>query len=123
MLPTKRFTLQEFLNYHPYHHVNYCEIIIHPNGDISYCVPSHQERLIKECGIEREKLYDLIPIDCDVLDWLIDKTDCAAIWFEFGFLPNDYTEEQTDSLIQLKQHGCIAKDFRCMTVDRKEVYI
>lgn len=55
--------------------------------------PSHQERLIKECGIEREKLHDLMPIDCDVLDWFIDKTSCAAIWFEFGFLPTKYTQE------------------------------
>lgn len=123
MLPTKRFTLQEFLNYHPYHHVNYCEIIIHPNGDISYCVPSHQERLIKECGIEREKLYDLIPIDCDVLDWLIDKTGCAAIWFEFGFLPAKYTQEQLNSLNKLKTYRCLNRDFRCRTTEKIGVYI
>lgn len=123
MLPTKRFTIKEFIEYHPYHHVNYCEIIIHSNGDISYCVPSHTEKLIKETGIERKKLYDLIPIYEDVLNWLITKTNCCAVWFQFGIIPNDYTKEQTDSLIQLKQHGCIAKNFRCMTVDRKEVYI
>lgn len=66
--------------------VNYLEVIMMPDGQIEYAVPSHSEKLIsvamkmKNCS--RSKLYDMCPEEYyfDVNTWLCNETGCLAIW-------------------------------------------
>ena len=70
-----------------YHHINYCEIIIHPDGTIEEARPSHIESLIRYIGLPREVIYELMPISDSPISWLVRKTECVAVWYEHQLLP------------------------------------
>ena len=93
----------------PYH--TPIEIMIGPNGDISYALPSHQEFLIKKAmkrnGWTREQLMDACPPEYyfDFMRWLIPKSgDYIPVW-ESGILGYPLTMPQQTALKSLKLHG------------------
>ena len=47
-------TLDEFIAQHK--HKNYCEIVISPDGDIEYAIPSHLYKLITLSKESKDKL-------------------------------------------------------------------
>ena len=70
-----------------YHHINYCEIIIHPDGTIEEARPSHIESLIRYIGLPREVINEMMPISDSPISWLVRKTECVAVWYEHQLLP------------------------------------
>ena len=52
-----------------YHHINYCEVIIHPDGTIEEARPSHLESLIRYMNLPREVIYELMPISDSPISW------------------------------------------------------
>ena len=96
-----------------YNHICYCEIIIKPNGEIVEAVPSHTECLIKILGLPRETIQELIPFSDSPLSWLVRRTNCIAVWYEFQELPsNEITEEQQYVLTELANHDKIKTNTR-----------
>ena len=81
-----------------YNHIYYCEVIIHPSGYIEEARPSHLETLIRATKLERQAVYDLMPITAMPLDWLVEYTGCVAVWYNFQKLPPSMTDEQQYSL-------------------------
>lgn len=98
-------TADDFIKNH--HHINYCEAIIHRNGEIEYAVPSHLEKLIKITGEDRETLYNKIPIIDSPLLWLIEYTGCIAVYTDFYYKPIKSTLRQRLSLIKLINSGLV----------------
>ena len=106
-LRTDKMNIDEFVSYHNSNYVYYCEVIIHPDGDVSYCVPSHQEKLISETGLPREVLWDIIGIHEDVLLRLVNMTGCISVWYDLYVSPSDISCAQFNSLQKLVTKGCV----------------
>ena len=96
------------LNVHKKEFYNYLEVIIKPNGQIEYAVPSHQEKLKKVC-IEKhglEKFLKEIESDeayYDYLKWLCNYSGCVSVWNEFCVKPDNFTKEQRNALKLLSE--------------------
>ena len=86
--------------------INYLEVIIKPNGEICYAIPSRQQALEK---IAREKHKDFdsminkLNFSVDYLTWLCDLTCCISVWNEFCVKPKITTNMQSESLKKLKE--------------------
>lgn len=68
------------------------EFILSPNGDMAYATPSHTYALMSQLKIGCvdcvKDIYNDIPLDADVFQWLMDKTGCVAIWKSFYRMPS-----------------------------------
>lgn len=84
-------------------HINYCEAIIFKNAKIGYVNPSHQETLMRETDHTKEELNKMIPITESVLNWLLDYTECIAVWTNGYMLPRNknISAEQKEVLHKL----------------------
>lgn len=111
-LDGRRVSVDEFIAHHTKTHINYCECIIFPNGDVQYGVPSHQEALIKATGIEREKLFSMMNEYDDVLKVLLNLTGCVSVWYSRQIYAKELTPEQNSTLTKLSEFRCIMKDVR-----------
>ena len=66
--------------------VNYLEVVISPDGVVSYAIPSHQMKLMQilmdQRGCTRAELERAIPREFyfDVLGWLAMETGFLAVW-------------------------------------------
>lgn len=107
--------INEYLETHKDQY-NYCETIIYPDGTIEDAHPSHTEKLISiacnQNSLKREELYELLPISAGPAEWLVDYTNCCAIWYGFGMLPENITKQQFDTINKLKEAGQIYHDFK-----------
>ena len=76
--PFIEFTKEAFIKQHT--HINWCEILIFPNGKVVYAKPSHIKALIKYTGETEEAIYHKMPIDAWPLYWLVNYTRCIAVY-------------------------------------------
>jgi len=91
-----------------YNHINYCEIAIGPEGEIHQLVnTSHQDMLCHiaygKCWYEMteeeaEKTYKELG-DQDVLEFLVNKTGCCALWYYSMTIPRKGITEKQLSVI------------------------
>ena len=94
-----------------YHHINYCEVIIHPDGTIEGARPSHFESLIRYIGLPREVIDEMMPISDSPISWLVRKTECVAVWYEHQLLPfEEITKAQQYVLKELSNANKIKLD-------------
>ena len=111
-MQTSEFNLTEHLK----RYVNYTEVIIFPDGHIEYAIPSHQEKLISIlCNTEhksRQQVIDETPPEYyfDWLNYLLNKTGCISVWFDFIITPKQMTDAQNDTIINLIQSGAVRLD-------------
>ena len=70
--------IDDFIKTH--NHINYCEAIIYPDGDITYAVPSHQMALLNIMSLPIEDAGHLIPLEASPVHWLIDQSRCISVW-------------------------------------------
>lgn len=99
--------INTFIKFHNSHYICYCEVIIHSNGYIEYCIPSHQSTLIRTSKLSREELENKISIFDDCLIKLCDITNCVSVWYDFYVIPINVTQKQLNSLKLLKEAKCI----------------
>lgn len=106
-------TLHEFIIQHTKinKYINYCEIIILPNGKIEYANPSHIEKLVDISGRSKEDLSILMPHEASVVEWLADYTGCCSIWYDFGILPEQLNDRQTKTIKGLIKHKILSNNF------------
>lgn len=100
---------------HKQKYIHYLEVIILPNGQIEYAVPSHQEKLIyiacEQLNITRQKLGEMCPEEyyCDFLTWLCKITNCISVWTNF-YIKDTINSKQIESLHKLKEFGLYEGD-------------
>ena len=89
---------------------HYLEVIIGPDGEVMYAVPSHQYKLIQiaceKYGIDRDELDEMCPPEdmFDYTHWLCKMTDCIALW-EFQIEYHAVNHKQMAMLRRLKPAG------------------
>ena len=101
-------TLNEFIAQHK--HKNYCEIVISPDGDIEYAIPSHLYKLITLSKESKDKLNKMMPNSAAPLNWLCEHTKYAVCWYNYFILPKDYTNIQVSIIKTLSNTGIMSND-------------
>lgn len=94
--------------------VGYCEAIIFPNGDIEDAIPSHTYKLIAISGKSQDEISEIMPMEAGPVAWLVDYTNCVSVWYDFGMLPENLTQEQEKTLQKLIDNGVISYDFKAV---------
>lgn len=111
-LEYKKINIDDFIKNH--NRYRYCEAIIFPDGDISYAVPCHQNALMRAINIntqkEIEELWLSIPNDANIVEFLIEKTKCIAIWYQF-YAMIECTKEQSQTLNKLIENKLIEPQY------------
>lgn len=102
-----KIPIDEFLKHHTKNFIQYCEIVIHPDGDIEYCIPSHQQKLIELTGLTADTLWNKIDMMSDVMIELCNMTNCVSVWFDLYINPKNVTKKQLSTLKSLKNSNCI----------------
>lgn len=99
----KAVSLQEYLATKLVY--NDVELIIFPDGKVMAAEPSHQECLLKLCmekyGLTRDEMWQVIPVSCDVLDWMVQDSGCVSVWPVGYYVPEKITKEQSNILRKL----------------------
>lgn len=107
--PPSFYSITDFIIKHNSRGDFFCEAIISPDGKICFAEPSYQEVLIALTGEERESLYLEMPISASPLFWLVEKTKCVAIYYEFCIANKDWlTKKQIATIHLLKKHKVVA---------------
>lgn len=89
----------------------YCEILVASDGDIILARPSHTEALITLAKLSRETLWNLIPTFASPIHWLVERYSAAAIWYESGIFPLNYTSAQVETINRLIKAKQISSNF------------
>lgn len=104
-----KFDIEQHKKTYPY----YTEVVIHPDGEIEYAVPSHQEKLISICmrnlNVTRDELNNMCPKEfhADFNQWLCNVSHRVSVWYECSMYPSDgITIQQKGALQMLKANGC-----------------
>lgn len=109
----------DFIKQHT--HINYCEAVIYPNGEIEYSIPSHEQKLIAISNKSIDELRELMPIEANPIAWLVDYTKCVAVYYDYAFIPDDFTDEQKYALRKLKQFRIISNSFTIQQLFEKQI--
>ena len=108
MLTDAEFMRQPFdFDAHNGRFVNYCEVVVLPDGEIRYAVPSHQgflEGLCREMGVDpvEDCPRDML---CDYLAWMMQVTGAVLVWHGF-YQAVTITPRQRKALQRLQLEGC-----------------
>jgi len=117
------------LEQHKKHYPHYLEVIIGPDGNVMYAVPSHQYKLMdiacRKFGVDRKKLDEMCPREywCDYMRWLCSITDCIAVW-ERGIQYYSVNHKQMATLRRLKMAGVytgLLPDIKAFMNENREI--
>ena len=100
--------LSHFIAQHK--HKNYCEIVISPDGDIEYAIPSHLYKLIDLSKESKDELDKMMPNRAAPLNWLCEHTKYAVCWFDYFILPKEYSETQVSTIKELINASIMSDD-------------
>ena len=99
---------------------NYCEALIDSSGQIGYAIPSHQYALMRLYGDYsryeimdssiNKKIYDKIPTNAGVVQWICEDLNVASVWYNMIILPVNYTDEQLKTIAILMKKNIIHID-------------
>lgn len=98
------------LEQHKKKYPHYLEVIIGPEGEVMYAVPSHQYKLMdiacRKFSVDRKDLEKMCPYEYwfDYTRWLCSITDCIAVW-EHGIQYYSVNHKQMATLRRLKMAG------------------
>lgn len=98
---------------HKAHFIDYLEVVILPNGEVQYAVPSHTTKAellcMEKLGLTREELWKECPPEYmfDYLPWLLSVCGAVSVWNTFYTLGigKELTRQQYLTLKELKMHG------------------
>lgn len=98
---------------HKTHFIDYLEVVILPNGEVQYAVPSHTTKAellcMEKLGVTREELWKACPPQYmfDYLPWLLSICGAVSVWNTFYTLGigKELTRQQYLTLKELKMHG------------------
>lgn len=107
--------IEKFIKEH--NHICYCEAVIYPDGDVEYCIPSHQEKLIEISGKSKEELMKEIPMAAAVNEWLSDKYNITLLWYNYIILPRNYSEQQIKSIQKLMKASVLYNNITAIITD------
>lgn len=79
------------------------ELVLDREGFLYKLKPAHIYTLMSIIGYKtQDEAYEEIPIDANVIHWLIEKSGCIAIWSNMYINPSyGITEKQKESIKKL----------------------
>lgn len=98
--------IEQFITQHE--HKQYCEIVIAPNGDIEYAIPSHLYKLIRITEESKDDIDKKMSYRAAPLEWLIEYTGYGVAWYDNFIVPYGYTDEQIHSIQMLINNGIMS---------------
>lgn len=110
-------TCEKFIAHH--NKINYCEAIVMPDGSIVYAEPSHLKALVKLTKKSCDEIGKLIPKHAVPINWLVEYTGCACIWFDYCIMPDKYTDAQIAAIQALCDNGIMARHIDGITSAEK----
>ena len=90
--------IMEFINAHR-EDEDYCECLIHPDGEVDEPLPSHIGRLIEIAGEDSATLNGQMEKNMEPLFWMVEYTGCMSVWQTRVVAPTQPTQVQEDVLI------------------------
>lgn len=99
---------------HSKYFINYCEVIIWPDGKIEYCVPSHNEKLIQvyaqQHGLSRDDAVQELQVryGIDAIYEIMKETGIIEIWDDYLHNETRLTDAQIKAVNELIEHECIS---------------
>lgn len=127
MSDSTKYTVYEFIEYtkqHPLDWINYCEIVVLPNGMIVLAKPSHQEAVIqyamkKENKTKSQLMGFLMGDILSPIQFFVDKYSLLAIWYNQILTgSNGVNRFQQHTINELKRSGLLSESI--FTYDTKE---
>lgn len=113
MLTNKPVTIEDYLMIHTREeYSNYCEAIIFPDGKIMDAIPCHLDALVKASKESKEAINLKMPMAAAPLDWLVDYTECVAIWYNI-MVYHEITKEQLKTIHILLDNRIISSNGTC----------
>lgn len=110
----------DFVEQHKKHYVNYCEVLILPDGDVQYAIPSHLYKLYMFYGLTEQDFQEqtekyssfisTIPLTASPVSWMCQDKNIVSVWYNFCIIPIDYTYEQMLSMKLLIDSGCVSSE-------------
>ena len=104
-----KYAAEDFIANH--NEICYCEAIINPEGLIGNIWISHTKSLIGEMGLTEDEVYEAMPISESPIHWLIRKTGCVAVWYNFALVPSTLTKKQIATIKKLKNSEVVSKEW------------
>lgn len=97
--------------------IDYCEVILWPDGKVEYAMPSHNEALIKayanKHNIARDDVVEKFYNNFDCYEEMMRDTGIVQIWYDRLYNCTNLTHEQLDALGTLLEYNCISAS--CMS--------
>lgn len=99
------------IEHHEKTHHGYLEVMISPDGEIEYAIPSHQMYLMQKAkevtNLTEDEINKLCPNEyyCDFMRWLFFISGYFPVWEKFVLDNVQVTQAQYTALRKLKMHG------------------
>lgn len=111
----------EYIHLHQSDETDRCECIVLPDGSVDEPLPSHINRLIELTGRDSVWLHARMEKGMEPLFWLVEFTRCLAVWRTRVIFPADPTQEQLDTLEELKNSALLAPKYLTQKVEEQYV--
>lgn len=99
--------IKDYIEYHnKMEYFNYCEAVIHPNGDIEDADYGHINTLKRISNLPDKIINVIMPNNAAPLLWLSGLTKCIPIWYDY-FIYDSISKEQLDSLQELVNNNIL----------------
>ena len=113
----KKYSIYEFIDKvksEPLKWIGYCEIIILRSGLILICNPSHTETAINyvkdKYHMSREDIFKEISDTCLPLEWIVDKYNLVAYWYNGYMEPSRGLNRFQRKTIDILKHNNLLSD-------------
>ena len=97
---------------HAENFICYCEVIVHPNGNIEYAVPSHERKLVeiyaRVHNISVDDAMEILQRQDDPTEFAMHDTGCIYVWYDHLYNATNLTDKQHDALKMLLKEGCVS---------------
>ncbi len=123
--------IQAFIQEHNNQYIHYFEAIILPNGNVEYAIPSHLYKLEElwgvpkkewyDGGINRDRLFESMPMHVSPVHWLCADLHCISCWYNCVVISTNPTKKSLNTLKQLIDGHCIARDCDIDITIEKEI--
>lgn len=129
-----KFNVFDFIMYtkkHPLDWIQYCEVLIDPDGAIILCRPSHIETAIEYAADINNTSKENVKADMYMnrefspLHYIVGKYGLVAVWYGFGLYSNykGINDAQRKAINNLKNNKLISEDFELSGTNEYNLYL
>ena len=111
----------EFIKKHQMDEDDICECLILPDGEVEEPLPSHINRLMEIAGKDSVWLNARMEKSMEPLYWVVEYTGCMSVWQTRVVSPADPTEEQLETLEELRDAAMLSPKYLMQKADNAYV--